>query len=187
MANSIDIVVPDLGDFDNVEVIEVLVSAGDTVAREDGLITLETDKASFDVPSPDDGVIESLTAKNGDTVSEGDVIGRMTVATGSDSPAAAAPATEPTSEEVAPPKEAAVAPAAAPAPGKPPVPPSSAQHRPHAIVCADHAGRPGSRVSPKRMPVRQFESWRGNWVSTSSTSGAAAPNSASCTMMSRRS
>jgi pyruvate dehydrogenase E2 component (dihydrolipoamide acetyltransferase) len=114
MANSIDIVIPDLGDFDSVEVIEVLVSSGDTVAREDGLITLETDKASFDVPSPDDGVIESLTAKNGDTVSTGDIIGRMTVATGSDSPA------------VAPPQEAAVSPAAAaPAPTKPSAPQSS--------------------------------------------------------------
>ena len=118
MANSIDIVVPDLGDFDSVEVIEVLVSSGDTVAREDGLITLETDKASFDVPSPEDGVIESLTAKNGDTVSTGDIIGRMTVATGSDSPAVASPATEPAPEEVAaaPPQEAA------PAPTKPSAP-----------------------------------------------------------------
>ena len=123
MTNSIDIVVPDLGDFDSVEIIEVLVASGDKVAREDGLITLETDKASFDVPAPDDGVIESLTVKNGDTVSAGDVIGRMSVAAGSDSPAAASPATEPTSEEdaAAPPQAAAVAPvAAAPAPTKAP-------------------------------------------------------------------
>ena len=95
MANSVDIVVPDLGDFDSVEVIEVLVSAGDQVALEDGLITLETDKASFDVPSPGAGVIESLTVKNGDKVSTGDVIGRMTVAAGSDAPAVASPATAP--------------------------------------------------------------------------------------------
>ncbi|MGB5330979.1 MAG: dihydrolipoyllysine-residue acetyltransferase [Woeseiaceae bacterium] len=79
MANSIDIVVPDLGDFENVEIIEVLVAPGDSVAREDGLITLETDKASFDVPAPESGVIEKLTVGNGDTVSTGDVIGRMTV------------------------------------------------------------------------------------------------------------
>ncbi len=125
MANSIDIVVPDLGDFDSVEVIEVLVSSGDAVALEDGLITLETDKASFDVPSPGAGVIESLTVKNGDKVSTGDVIGRMTVAAGSDSPAVASPATAPEPEDMAaaPPKEAAVAPAAAaPAPAKPSAP-----------------------------------------------------------------
>ncbi|MBT8091452.1 MAG: dihydrolipoyllysine-residue acetyltransferase, partial [Gammaproteobacteria bacterium] len=79
MADSVDIVVPDLGDFENVEIIEVLVAAGDHVAREDGLITLETDKASFDVPAPHDGEIESLTVTNGDKVSTGDVIGRMRV------------------------------------------------------------------------------------------------------------
>ena len=101
MANSMDIVVPDLGDFDSVEVIEVLVSSGDTVATEDGLITLETDKASFDVPSPADGVIENLTVKSGDKVSTGDVIGRMTVASGSESPAVASPATAPEPEDMA--------------------------------------------------------------------------------------
>ena len=78
MAQTIDIVVPDLGDFDNVEVIEVLVSGGDSVAVEDGLVTIETDKASMDIPAPADGVIESLTIGVGDTVSTGDVIGKMT-------------------------------------------------------------------------------------------------------------
>jgi len=82
MAYSIDIVVPDLGDFENVEIIEVLVTPGDTVAREDGLITLETDKASFDVPAPDDGVVQSLSVGVGDTVSTGDVIGTLKVKVG---------------------------------------------------------------------------------------------------------
>jgi len=82
MAYSIDIVVPDLGDFENVEIIEVLVAPGDTVAREDGLITLETDKASFDVPAPDDGVVQSLSVGVGDTVSTGDVIGTLKVKVG---------------------------------------------------------------------------------------------------------
>ena len=68
MSTSIDIVVPDLGDFEDVEVIEVLVSTGSAVDREDGLITLETDKAAMDVPSPENGVIEELTVKVGDTV-----------------------------------------------------------------------------------------------------------------------
>ncbi len=79
MANRIDIVVPDLGDFEDVEIIEVLVSAGDSVAKEDGLITLETDKASMDVPAPESGTIEALTVNVGDTVSAGDVIGTMQV------------------------------------------------------------------------------------------------------------
>ena len=58
MADSKDIIVPDMGDFSDVEVIEVLVGSGDTVAKEDGLITLETDKATMDVPAPADGTIE---------------------------------------------------------------------------------------------------------------------------------
>ncbi|MEM7431424.1 MAG: 2-oxo acid dehydrogenase subunit E2 [Pseudomonadota bacterium] len=79
MAKTIDITVPDLGEFENVEVIELLVSAGDVVEREDGLITLETDKAAMDVPSPENGKVESLTVAVGDTVSTGDVIGTMSI------------------------------------------------------------------------------------------------------------
>jgi pyruvate dehydrogenase E2 component (dihydrolipoamide acetyltransferase) len=80
VAKIIDIVVPDLGDFEDVEVIEVLVSAGDTVDREDGLITLETDKAAMDVPAPDSGVVEALTVSNGDKVRSGSVIGKLRIA-----------------------------------------------------------------------------------------------------------
>ena len=80
MAKIIDIVVPDLGDFEDVEVIEVLVSAGDSVDREDGLITLETDKAAMDVPAPDSGIIDELTVSNGDKVRSGSVIGKLRIA-----------------------------------------------------------------------------------------------------------
>ena len=79
MATILDIVVPDLGDFDNVEVIEVLVAAGDAVEREDGLITLETDKAAMDVPSPENGEIKEISVSIGDTVSSGDVIGQLSI------------------------------------------------------------------------------------------------------------
>ncbi len=105
MANNIDIVIPDLGDFADVEVIEILVKAGDRVAREDGLITLETDKAAMDVPAPANGVIESLTVQIGDTLSTGDVIGNMSVEI-SDTvvirPAIAAPPTGETTLTAAP-------------------------------------------------------------------------------------
>jgi pyruvate dehydrogenase E2 component (dihydrolipoamide acetyltransferase) len=77
VANSIDIEVPDLGDFSDVEVIEILVKAGDRVSKEDGLITLETDKAAMDVPAEQAGEIEEITVSVGDKVSTGDVIGRM--------------------------------------------------------------------------------------------------------------
>jgi pyruvate/2-oxoglutarate dehydrogenase complex dihydrolipoamide acyltransferase (E2) component len=79
MSEKIDIVIPDLGDFSDVEVIELLVAAGDTVQEEDGLITLETDKAAMDVPAPANGTIEDLRVKVGDKVSGGDVIGHMLV------------------------------------------------------------------------------------------------------------
>ncbi len=82
MANSSDIVVPDLGEFADVEVIEILVSAGDKVEREDGLITLETDKAAMDVPATENGVIESITVSLGDKVSAGSVIGKIIVEVG---------------------------------------------------------------------------------------------------------
>ena len=92
MAKSIDIVVPDLGDFADVEVIEILVAAGDAVEREDGLITLETDKAAMDVPAPEDGQIDSLTVATGDTVNSGDVIGTMTIGSADATDTDAAPA-----------------------------------------------------------------------------------------------
>jgi pyruvate dehydrogenase E2 component (dihydrolipoamide acetyltransferase) len=79
VAKRIDIIVPDLGDFENVEVIEVLVTAGDAVEREDGLVTVETDKASMDIPAPEDGIVEKLTIDVGAKVSTGDVIGQMSI------------------------------------------------------------------------------------------------------------
>lgn len=74
MASTTEVVVPDIGDFDNVPVIEVLVSAGDRVNAEDPLITLESDKATMDVPSPEAGVVKELRVAVGDTVSEGSAI-----------------------------------------------------------------------------------------------------------------
>jgi len=82
LPNTSDIIIPDLGDFDDVEVIEILVKAGDHVSREDGLITLETDKATMDIPAAHNGVIESLTVSLGDKVAGGDVIGQIAVEVG---------------------------------------------------------------------------------------------------------
>mgnify|MGYP001260087208 FL=1 len=79
MAKIVNIVIPDLGEFENIEVIEILVKAGDAVDVEDGLIIVETDKASMDIPSPEKGVIDSLTAQIGDKVSTGDVIGTVKI------------------------------------------------------------------------------------------------------------
>ena len=74
MSQIIEVELPDLGDFDQVDVFEVLVAPGDRVAAEDGLITLESDKASMDVPAPSAGVVRELRVKAGDKISEGAII-----------------------------------------------------------------------------------------------------------------
>jgi dihydrolipoamide dehydrogenase len=74
MTQVVEIKIPDIGDFKDVPVIEILVAPGDTVEKETSLITLETDKASMEVPSPQAGVIKALKVKVGDKVSEGSVI-----------------------------------------------------------------------------------------------------------------
>ena len=110
----VDIHVPDLSGSDDVPVIEVAVSEGDSVEAEESLITLESDKASMDVPSPYAGRIVSLAVKEGDHLSSGDLIGQMeiteqgTVATEAPAPAAAEPqATSAASQENVPAASAA--------------------------------------------------------------------------------
>ena len=73
-ASTVQVTVPDIGDFDQVPVIEVLVAIGDTVAAEDPLVTLESDKATMDVPSPAGGVVRALHVGVGDRLSEGSLI-----------------------------------------------------------------------------------------------------------------
>ena len=74
MSSIKDILVPDIGEFDAVEVIEVLVKSGDTVSAEDALLTMESDKASMDVPSPFSGTVKTVKIKAGDKVSQNDLI-----------------------------------------------------------------------------------------------------------------
>src|SRR2546423_12655003 len=74
MAQASEVKVPDIGDFKNVEVIEVLVKPGDAVAKEQSLVTLESDKATMEIPSPGAGVVRELKVKLGDKVSQGSVI-----------------------------------------------------------------------------------------------------------------
>ena len=69
-----DIVVPDIGDVDEVEVIELLVAVGDTIAVDDPIVVIESDKASMEVPSTVAGTITSLSVAVGDSVKEGDVL-----------------------------------------------------------------------------------------------------------------
>ena len=70
----IEVKVPDIGEFSDIPVIDVLVKAGDAVAIDDSLVTLESDKATMDVPSPVAGTVKALRVKAGDKVSEGSVV-----------------------------------------------------------------------------------------------------------------
>ena len=74
MSNIVQIKVPDIGDFKEVEVIEVLVAVGDTIKAEQSLITVESDKASMEIPASQGGVVKSITVKVGDKVAEGAVV-----------------------------------------------------------------------------------------------------------------
>ena len=118
MAN-IEIKVPDIGDYTDVPVIEILVAVGDTVAKDQGLVTLESDKATLEVPSSAAGVIKELKVKLGDSLSEGSVVAILEAeGAPAAAPAAAAKPEAPaaTKAPVAPSPAAPAAPAAAPAP-----------------------------------------------------------------------
>ena len=109
MSQIIEVKVPDIGDFHDVPIIELLVEPGAAVQAEDPLLTLESDKATIDVPSPVDGVLKEFTVKVGDKISEGSLIARIE---GAATAAAAAPA-EKASSAAAPAPQAAAAPASA--------------------------------------------------------------------------
>jgi pyruvate dehydrogenase E2 component (dihydrolipoamide acetyltransferase) len=114
-AEGLKVTVPDIGDFGEVPVIEILVAVGDTVAVEDPLITLESDKATMDVPSPAAGVVRAIHVKVGDKLSEGSPVLDLEPTAG-DSPQArpeeGAPAPIPAAGEVKPPSRSPVADAA---------------------------------------------------------------------------
>jgi len=138
MSEKLEIVVPDIGDFDAVPVIEILVKPGDQVAVEDGLITLESDKATMDIPSPAAGVIESISVNVGDEVTQGSVVGIMTLSAAAESPATSSGApqsdtdspSESTASNTRPTAQTASAPAATQKPQKveklPPIMPAPA-------------------------------------------------------------
>ena len=107
MTQLVDVTLPDIGDFDAVEVIEILVSPGDVVAAEDSLLTLESDKATMEIPSPHGGTVKELKVAVGDKVAKGDLL--MTMALAGDAPAETPP------DEGAPAVAASEAPEPAPA------------------------------------------------------------------------
>ena len=128
-----NIVVPDIGDFADVEVIEILVSPGDTIKAEDSLITLESDKASMEIPAPEGGVVKALKIKVGDRIKQGDTILELEPAND------AAPAAEKAAEKPAPKAET-----------KPEPKPAPKAEAPKAAPAAPRAAPAGQRPSPTR-------------------------------------
>lgn len=133
MSNTAAIQVPDIGDFDTVEVIEILVKVGDTVKAEQSLITVESDKASMEIPSSQSGVVKSVDVKVGDKVKQGSVVVHLEVGAAPALAPAPVPAPTPAPVVVAVVPAAAATPAAshaqsapAPAVGKLDVPVSTA-------------------------------------------------------------
>lgn len=132
MSEIVTVDVPDIGDFKDVEIIEVLVGVGDEVSAEDPLIALESDKASMEIPSPRGGVVRQLKVKVGDRVSEGDTILEL----------------ESAAEEGAPAQEATKAPAAEPA-----QPDAQAESRPQPAPSATQRSAPTSAAGPRPSPT----------------------------------
>ncbi|MBW2723886.1 MAG: dihydrolipoyl dehydrogenase [Deltaproteobacteria bacterium] len=129
--SALEIRVPDIGEFESVEVIEILIAAGDPVEIEQSLITLESDKATMEIPSTHAGTVTEICVEIGSQVSEGDLIARVEVAEGS--AAAQPPAGKPQAQPQSP------AQAAAPSqPAQPPQPPqASTEPLPDADLTAD--------------------------------------------------
>jgi pyruvate dehydrogenase E2 component (dihydrolipoamide acetyltransferase) len=118
MPQTVEVKVPDIGDFTDVPVIEVLVKSGDRVKAEDSLVTLESDKATMDVPAPSAGVVKDVRVKLGDKVSEGNVI--LTLESeGANGAKPAPPAQAAAAPAAASGVASAVAPASSPAPPAP--------------------------------------------------------------------
>ena len=150
-AGTVPVKVPDIGDFKDVPVIEVFVKPGDAVKPEDPLVTLESDKATMDVPAPSAGTVKELKVKVGDKVSEGSVI--LTLKTG-----AAAAASAPSAKKEAPAAAAAKAeaPVAAPPAAPPPTTAAAAEAAPAAKPAPAPVDDQAFRVAHASPSVRAF-------------------------------
>lgn len=153
---TVEVKVPELGDFEDVEIIEVLVGNGDHVAEDDPLITLESDKATLEVPSTATGTVEKLAVGEGDKVSEGDVV--LTLKTEAGAKAAASPPKQSSSEsspsgsqEKKPPEKSAGASPPSTSQATPPRP--DASH----LAVVDEQGFASAHASPSvRRYARQL-------------------------------
>ena len=144
---AIEVKVPDIGDFKDVPVIEVLVKAGDVVKKDESLITLESDKATMEVPAPSSGTVRELRVKVGDKVSQGSAIALLDGGAEAAKPQPA-PAQAPKAATSTPPS--APAPAAAPPSERPS--PAAARAEPPATVASSLAAASPAAASSTPMP-----------------------------------
>ena len=149
MAELMQARVPDIGDDKDVPVIELLVKPGDTVRKDQGLVTLESDKATMEVPSPFDGIVRELKVKIGDALSEGSVVAMIEpTEAGAAAPAAPAPAAKTAATQ--PPAEAAPVKAGSPETGPAKAEAQAARPEPVAVT-------PPAAVSSPRTPPVAFD------------------------------
>ena len=141
--STFEVRVPDIGDFENVEVIEVLVAPGDVVEAEQSLITLESDKASMEIPSPRAGTVAEVCVEVGTEISEGGLILRLEVA-GEEA------AAKPEGDSSAPPAEAPEAPA--PAAEEAPAPAEASESAPAADPAAPSSSEPPADKPATPLP-----------------------------------
>ena len=162
MAETKDIPVPDIGDFDGVEVIEILVAAGDSINIEDPIVSLESDKAAMEVPSPFAGTVKEIKINMGDKVSQGDLLITMEVSADAveEAPAETAKATE-EMPDTQPEKASSAAKAALPRPSPRPSPTAS--------IRINEEGFSKAHASPS---VRKFARELGADLSQMTGSGA---------------
>ena len=149
MGALVDIKIPDIGDFSDVEVIEVMVKPGDPVRVDDSLITIESDKASMEVPATEAGVVKEIRVKVGDKVSEGSPIVVIETAAAADGKPAAAAAPAPAAKPAQAARLAVVKPAPAAAqPAKQAKPPSAAEEAPTDSASAPPAPDKADAMQP---------------------------------------
>ncbi len=169
-----DVLVPDIGNFDSVDVIEVLIKAGDTIAKDDSLVTVESDKASMDIPAPFAGVVKEVKLKVGDKIAQGHLILTLEADSISENkPAAAEAKTAPAQAPASAPKEAITA--AIPEPSRPaPEPPKQVQPAHQPLPVGESVVMNAGKTTHASPSVRKFARELG--VNLAFVKGSAAKN-----------
>jgi pyruvate dehydrogenase E2 component (dihydrolipoamide acetyltransferase) len=163
-----DVLVPDIGNFESVDVIEVLVKAGDTIAADDSLVTVESDKASMDIPAPFAGVVKEVKIKVGDKIAQGTLI--LTLEAAETASPAAAPALAPSP---APAKHVEAPKVAIPEPSRPaPAPAAKIQPAHQPLPVGESIAANSGKMSHASPSVRKFARELGVNLSLINGSGA---------------